>query len=29
MYVFNLTDYLWIGFQIIITFFILLIFIQA
>ena len=29
MYVLNLTDYLWIAFQIIITFFILLIFVQA
>ena len=29
MYVFSLTDYLWIAFQIIITFFILLIFVQA
>ena len=29
MYVLSLTDYLWIAFQIIITFFILLIFVQA
>ncbi len=29
IYVFSLTDYLWIAFQIIITFFILLIFVQA
>ena len=29
MYVLNLTDYLWIAFQIIITFFILLIFVQV